>query len=596
MDDLTDTISQRLLPYVNQPSAYVGLEINARCPDPRDAEVAVALAFPDTYALGASHLGTQVLYHALNDLPAVACDRTYCPSPDAIGRMREEDIPLWGWESRLAVGSFDVVGFALPYELCVTNVLTMLELSALPIRSADRDESHPIIVAGDALADTPEPMAPFIDVFLPGDGETPLRSLIELLRDAKADGEPSREALLLRIAREVPSAYVPRFYEPAWNDDGTLAALTPTRDGVPGTIARAAIESFADTPAVTAPLVPIAEAVHDRVAIEIMRGCPNGCRFCQAGHCRLPVRYRGVEEIVTIAREALANTGYDEISLLSLSTSDYPHLDTLIARLTEEFAERGVGISLPSLRVDSQLQHLPRLTSAVRKAGLTIAAEAGTDRLRRALRKGITEQDMLDGVRAAYQAGWNKVKVYFIAGLPGETPEDIEQIHWLSRRLSNTRRDIDGQRGAISASVSWFVPKPHTPMQYAPMQTGETFWAIREQLIELCRKTPVNVKFHYIEQSLLEGVIARGDRRVADAIETAWRKGAMMDAWKEHFEWNRWQDAFAEAGVDPAFHAHREIGLDEVTPWAHIRTHRPTEFLQAEYARMRETLAEPAEE
>ncbi|MFP4435333.1 MAG: TIGR03960 family B12-binding radical SAM protein [Phycisphaerae bacterium] len=595
MDDLTATISHHLLPYVNQPSAYVGLEINARCPDPRDAEVAIALAFPDTYALGASHLGTQVLYHALNDLPGVACDRTCCPSPDAIQRMRAEGIPLWGWESRLAVGGFDVVGFALPYELCVTNVLTMLELSHVPIRGCDRDESHPIIVAGDALADTPEPMSAFIDVFLPGDGEGPMRALATLVGECRNGPAISREQLLLRIAREVPSAYVPRFYEPTWNADGSLAALTPTRDGVPDTIPRAAIESFADTPAITAPLVPIAEAIHDRVAIEIMRGCPNGCRFCQAGHCRLPVRYRGVEEIVAIAREALANTGYDEISLLSLSTSDYPHLDTLIARLTEEFAERGVGISLPSLRVDSQLQHLPRLTSAVRKAGLTIAAEAGTDRLRRAIRKGITEQDMLDGVRAAYQAGWNKVKVYFIAGLPGETPEDIEQIHWLCRRLSNTRRDIDGQRGAISAGVSWFVPKPHTPMQYAPMQTGEYFWAVREQLIELCRKTPVNVKFHYIEQSLLEGVIARGDRRLADAIETAWRNGAMMDAWKEHFNWDRWKDAFAASGVDPAFYAHREIPTDELTPWAHIRTHRPTEFLQAEYDRMHDVLAEPAE-
>jgi radical SAM superfamily enzyme YgiQ (UPF0313 family) len=255
-----------------------------------------------------------------------------------------------------------------------------------------------------------------------------------------------------------------------------------------------------------------------------------------------------------------------------------------------------VGISLPSLRVGAQLQHLPRLTSAVRKAGLTIAAEAGTDRLRRALRKGITEQDMLDGVRAAYQAGWNKVKVYFMAGLPGETPEDIEQIHWLCRRLSNTRRDIDGQRGAISASVSWFVPKPHTPMQQAPMQTAEYFWNVRETLIELCRKTPVNVKFHYIEQSLLEGVIARGDRRVADAIEAAWRDGAMMDAWKEHFDWDRWQSAFAKAGVDPAFYAHREIPAEQLTPWAHIQPHRPTEFLQREYARMRETLAEPAGE
>jgi radical SAM superfamily enzyme YgiQ (UPF0313 family) len=581
------------------------------------------LGFPDAYTVGISHLGSGVLYHLLNDLPGVACDRTYCPRPDAEAVLREQDLPLFGWESRLALADFDLLAISVPYELCCSNVLTMLDLAGLPLRSADRDGRHPLVVIGDALADAPEPLAPFIDVAIPGDGEGPLRALVELLRDVgrpeagaarrpapcprpsrqsapdsppgpeQAGGSPdvvalraAREALLLRIAREVPSAYVPRFYESTTNPDGSPGRPRPARHDVPEQVRHAAIADLGDSPAITSPLVPLAEGVHERVAIEVMRGCPNACRFCQAGATRLPVRYRSVEEIVRIAREAIDRTGYDEISLLSLSTSDHPHLGELIARLTEEFADRRVGISLPSLRVDAQLEHLPKLTSTVRKGGLTIAAEAGSERLRRSIRKGITEEAMVAGVRSAYEAGWNKVKVYFIAGLPGETDDDLDEIVRLCLRLSDARREVDGKRGSINASVSWFVPKPHTPMQWSPMRSAEYFWHVRSVLRERTRRTPINMKFHFIEQSVLEGVIARGDRGVAEAIEAAWRAGARMDAWTEHFRWDLWQSALAGAGLDAADLAERGLDPELPTPWGHVRCHRGEEFLRREAGRL----------
>ena len=368
--------------------------------------------------------------------------------------------------------------------------------------------------------------------------------------------------------------------------------MRPTRDDVPAVIQRAHLDSLADSPTITRPLVPLSRAVHDRVTIEVMRGCPNACRFCQAGHTRTPVRSRSVEQILHIAREAIAATGYRRISLLSLSTSDYPHLDELIGRLNAEFAPQHVSISLPSLRVDSQLRHLPRLTSTVRKGGLTIAAEAGSERLRHAIRKDITEDDMVAGVRAAYEAGWRSVKVYFMAGLPGETPGDIDAIYHLSRRLSDARRQIDNQRGNISASVSWLVPKPHTPMQWCAMRDAEYFRSVRRRLRDLCRRSPVAVKFHHIERSILEAVICRGDRRLGSVIEGAWRNGARLDAWNEHFDQDKWAAAFRKAGIDPAFYAHRELPTGHPLPWSHIRCRRGADFALAEYRKMREILGQ----
>ncbi len=585
MRDLSRMISDRLLGRVSQPGQYIGCEINARCGDVDSAEVRVVLAYPDTYSIGISHLGSQVLYVLANDLPGVACDRTYCPLPDAEAAMRAEGIPLFGWESRRAVADFDILGFSLAHEGCATNVLTMLDLAGVAIRSADRRDGDPLVVMGNAGADAPEPMAPFVDLACPGDGEVTLVALVELVRLAKRTGA-SREETVLQAARTIPGVYAPAYYEPSYNADGTLAALTPTREGLPACIARAHLANLSDSPALTAPLVPLAKAVHDRVTIEIMRGCPHGCRFCQAGATRKPVRWRGVEQILNIARQAIAATGYHEVSLLSLSTSDYPHFDELIDRLNAELVPQNISISLPSLRVDSQLAAIPRLTSQVRKSGLTIAAEAGSRRLRRAIGKDITEEKMLAGVTAAWQAGYRSVKVYFMAGLPGENDDDIDAIFDLCRRLSDTRKTVDGQRGAINASISWLVPRPHTPMQWSAMREAEYFWSVRRRLKERSRRSPVQFKFHMIERSILEGVIARGDRRVAEAIEAAWRAGARLDGWSEHFDWNKWAAAFEQTGIDPAFYAHRQRRLDEVLPWDHIAVARSRDALAAERQRM----------
>jgi len=587
--DLAETIRQSLLPLVSRPGQYVGWETNARHKDVEAAEVSVVLAFPDAYPLGISHLGSQVLYTVVNDIPWAACDRSYCPLGDAEQVMRAGGVPLFGWESRRAVRDFDVLGFSLAHEGCATNVLTMLDLAGIPLRAAERTEADPLVIMGDSGADSPEPMAPFADLFCVGDGEPVIAALVALVRDAKAAGA-SRGEKILQAARTIPGVYAPSLYRPAWNDDGTLASMTPTAEGVPERVERSVLADLSASPALTAPLVPLSEAVHDRVTIEIMRGCPHGCRFCQAGSVRKPVRCRGVEEILDIARQAIAATGYDEISLLSLSTSDYPHFAELVDRMTAEFTPRNISLSLPSLRVDSQLALIPRLTTQVRKSGLTIAAEAGSERIRQAIRKRITDEKMLAGVRAAWEAGLRSVKLYFMAGFPGETGEDIDAIHRLAARLSDSRRDVDGKRGAINAAVSWLVPRPHTPMQWEPMREAEYFWSVRDRLHALRRRSPVQFKFHFIERSILEGVIARGDRRLADVIEAAWRSGARFDGWNEHFRYDLWTKAFAGCGIDPAFFAHRARDPSELLPWDHIGAHHSRETLWKERERMWEAL------
>jgi len=587
--DLAETIRRSLLPYVSRPGQYVDCETNARHKDVEAAEVSVVLAYPDAYPVGISHLGSQVLYTVVNDIAYAACDRCYCPLPDAEAVMRAGKLPLFGWESRRAVRDFDVLGFSLAHEGCVTNVLTMLDLAGIPPRAARRSRADPLVIVGDSGADSPEPMAPFVDLFCVGDGEPVIAALVALVRDAKAAGA-SREEVILQAARTIRGVYAPSLYTPAWNDDGTLAAVTPAADGAGERVERSVLADLSASPPVTAPLVPLSEAVHDRVTIEIMRGCPHGCRFCQAGSVRKPVRCRGVEEILDIARKAIAATGYREISLLSLSTSDYPHFGELVDRLNAEFAPRNISLSLPSLRVDSQLELTPKLTSRVRKSGLTIAAEAGSERLRRAIRKRITDEQMLAGVRAAWEAGLRGVKLYFMAGFPGEGPDDIEAIYRLARLLSDSRKEVDGKRGAINAAVSWLVPRPHTPMQWEAMREAEYFWSVRDRLNTLRRRSPVQFKFHFIERSILEGVIARGDRRLADVIEAAWRAGARFDGWNEHFRYDLWEKAFADCGIDPGFYAHRARDPSELLPWDHIGGHHGRQTLLKERDRMLEAL------
>ncbi|MBT3278445.1 MAG: TIGR03960 family B12-binding radical SAM protein [Phycisphaerales bacterium] len=590
MRDLRDIVSRELLPYLDQPSQYVGLEHNARAKAPLSAEVRCVMAFPDAYTVGISHLGSQLLYATLNDIDWCMCDRAYCPPPSGEAVFRDKGVPLFGWESRHALADFDLIGVSMGYELGITNLLTMLDLAGIPLLAADRDDSHPLIILGDAMADTPEPLADFVDVVVPGDGEEVLTKLVALLRETKA-AATSREETLRRIATEVESCYVPRFYAP-----DEFGHPRPMSDEFPAEIPRAMWTGFAESSAYTDLLVPLAEAVHERVVIEVMRGCPNLCRFCQAGHTRLPVRLRSVEDIISAAREGLAATGYDEITLLSLSTGDYPDLEGLIARLNEEFADKHVSISLPSLKVDKQLSALSELTAAVRKGGLTIAAEGGSERLRRAIKKGITEEDMLAGVAGAWRSGYRSVKMYFIAGLPGETPADLDDISALCRRLSNTRREFDNKRGNITASVSWLVPKPHTPLQWEAMVDEDYCWGVRERLIEAFKKTPNTVKFHTIEQSQLESLLCRGGREIAGVILRAWQLGARMDSWNEHWDWSIWQQAIAESDVDFGAIVHTAFDPELPTPWGHIRCHLDGAYYRKQREAMWDVLDETADE
>jgi len=574
-------IADRLLPRIRRPAQYVGLEHNRCCGDVTAAEVTVAMAFPDAYEIGISHLGSQILYTQLNAVDGVACDRAYCPLPDAEAVMRAEGIPLFGWESRAALGDFDVVGFSVGYEMVLTNVLTMLDLAGVPLHAAERGQADPIIVAGGAGADAPEVMADFVDIFLVGDGEEPLPALVELIRRMKRDAA-GRGDILLAAARTIPAAYVPSLWRPEYHADGTLASLTPTRDDLPREVRRCHV-SLADSPAVTRPLVPATEGVFDRISLEVMRGCPHGCRFCHAGFTGKPVRWRSAEDVLAIAKAAVANTGYREISLLSLSTGDHPQLAEMMRLLNAHFAPRNVSVAVPSLRVDEKLANLPWQLAKVRKGSMTIAAEVGSDRLREALNKPITNADLVSGVAAAYTAGWKSVKVYFMAGFPGESDADLAGIIDLCRRMSLARKAVDGHPGAVTASVSWLVPKPHTPMQWAAQGEMEYFRHVREMLTGRARRSPITVKCHRIERSAIEAAIARGDRRLGRVIETAWRLGARFDGWNEHFNYTHWVRAFAETGLDIAFYARRPRPPAEPFPWDPIPAPRSRESLATEW-------------
>ena len=581
MRELRQDISEVLLAHVQQPAQYCGLEHNRRCGDVTRARVRVALAFPDAYSVGISHLGSQILYTVLNAMEGVACDRAYCPLLDAEAVLRREGVPLFGVESRAALADFDVVGFSLSYELVFTNVLTMLDLAGIPLHADQRGENCPIIVAGGTQADAPEVMADFIDLFLVGDGEQSLPAFVELVAQMKRSGA-SRQDILLEAAKRIPSAYVPSLWQPSYGADGTLASLAPTRADIPETVQRSCVP-LESSPAITHPLVPAAQGVFERISLEIMRGCPQGCRFCHAGATTRPLRQRTVEEIIQTAQQAIDNTGYDELSLLSLSTSDYPGLGELMAKLNEQFSPQHVSIAVPSLRVSEQLVHLPWQLNQVRKGGMTIAAEVGTDRLRQAIHKRVTNEDLLAGCTAAYSAGWKSIKVYFMAGFPGESDDDLYGIMDLCRQMSLARKSVDNQKGAVNAAVSWLVPKPHTPMQWAPQADADYFWHVRRLLKDAAARSPVQFRFHRIERSGLEAVIARGDRRLGAVIERAWRAGARFDGWDEHFNESAWRQAFEETGLDPAFFGRRQRPTAELLPWDHIRGHRGRAGLVTEW-------------
>ena len=583
--ELNHLLTERILPLVETPGQYIGGETNSVVKDPAEVSLRVALAFPDTYAIGMSHTGLQILYAVLNGLEGVACERVFAPWTDMRERMRRLGVPLFSIETRTPVRDFDVLGFSLQYEMCYTTVLAMLDLAGIPLKRAERGPRDPIVIAGGPCAMNPEPMADFIDLFLIGDGEESLAAFAQLVQRRKAEGA-EREAIIAEAAAALPSAYAPGLYDVTYNADGTVAAVRPTRPGLPMPVRRAVVADLDAAACPTAPIVPFVEVVHDRITLEIMRGCTRGCRFCQAGMTKRPVRYRSIDRLMELAEANYCATGHNEISLVSLSSSDYPDFEGLVKRMSRTFNDRCVNIALPSLRVDESLARLPQYVSTVRKSGLTIAPEAAREELRRAINKDIRNEDLLRGVREAYAAGWNVVKLYFMVGLPGETAEDVAAIADLAAQVSFARREAGcGGPAQVNVAVAPFVPKPHTPFQWQAMPPRAYFDEVRERLYHLNRARSVRIKFHNVERSYLEAVFSRGDRRLGAAIESAYRAGAVFDAWDEHFSFSRWLAAFAAAGLDPDFYAARERRLDEVLPWDHIFAGVSKEFLLRELKR-----------
>ncbi len=585
------TSIMNLLPRVQTPAQYMGGELNSVAKDHRQVRGKLCLAFPDTYALGTSHHGLQVLYSIMNNDPQWACERAFTPWLDFEGLLREQRLPLYSLETFTPLREFDLVGFSLQYEVCYTNILTMLDLGGIPLHSKDRTLDHPLVIAGGPGAQNPEVLAPFIDVFIIGDGEESLPWLMDRWMSLKERSRQSperqrREDLIAELVGSTTWAYAPMFYEPEYHSDGTIAAMNRTRSDVPREIRACTIEQdFDDIPLPTKPVVPFVETPHDRIPLEIMRGCPWQCRFCQSTVIKRPLRIRSVETIVKAALESYRNTGHDEISLLSLSTSDYPHFEELVNRMHEVFTPLGVNISLPSLRINHQLRSLPNLIRGIRKSGLTLAPEVARDDMRTQIRKPINNNDLYEGCRVAFQNGWQRVKLYFMCGLPGERVVDLDGIVDMAEEIARIGKQVRGRYAEVTASVSNFVPKPHTPYQWNGMQTREYLQWAGQYLRRRCRIRSVKVKQHSVECSLLEGVLTRGDRRIAPALEEAWRRGCRLDGWTECFKPEVWWQTFADLGIDTAWYSQRSRPMTEILPWDHVNVKKGREYLEKEQTR-----------
>ncbi|MHC4665677.1 MAG: TIGR03960 family B12-binding radical SAM protein [Planctomycetota bacterium] len=568
---LAERVEREFLPFVRRPSRYIGGEINQIKKDLTQCDVTVALCFPDVYEVAMSHTGLAILYDIANGIEGVAAERVFAPWIDAEKLLRDKDIPLFSLECKAALKSFDIVGFSLTNELCYTNVLNMLDLGGLNVRSSLRDESDPLVIAGGGMANCCEPIAKFIDLFVLGEGEEAIVDLVQLVKTEKQAGT-SKEQILLKAAKEFDWAYVPTLYKFEYDGD-RIKSFEPTQADLPAQFKNAVVEDFENAPVPLRPIVPFAQAVHERVTVEIMRGCPGRCRFCQASFCRRPIRYRNVEKIVDIAETCYRATGFDTVSLLSLSTADYPNLEELVSRLHEYFQDKYVGLSLPSLRVDWQLELLPILVKSVRKSGLTIAVEAASEKLRQIINKPLKDEDLFAGVEAAYRAGWKKLKLYFMVGLPGETDQDIKQIVKLCYDLARLRKKTDNRTGQINITVSWLVPKPHTPFGWLAQKPTGYFERARRLILDEKRNLRakfLQFKFHRIDRSILESAVGRGDRCLCDVIEQAWRDGAKFDLWDECFNYGIWQDAFEKSSMDIDALAQRQFTPDEILPWQHL--------------------------
>ena len=579
MDRTMETILSR----VQKPARYTGGEYNAVVKDPKQVDTRIAMCFPDTYEIGMSNLGVRILYGLMNELPGVWCERVFAPWGDMEEEMRREGLPLYGLESGDPISDFDIIGFSLGYEMAYSNVLNMLDLAGLPLRSADRDEDAPLIIAGGTCAYDPEPLAPFVDIFSLGEGEDVTVELIRLYQRARREGWSRQD--LLAAAAKVPGLYVPSLYTVTYHEDGTVASVTP-QEGAPELVTKRIVQDLDKSYFPVKTIVPSTEIVHDRVMLEVFRGCIRGCRFCQAGYAYRPVRTRSPKLLVEQGIAACKDSGYQEMTLSSLSTSDYRPLEGLCDGLLEWCEPNKVSLSLPSLRADNFSMGLMQRLQHVRKSGLTFAPEAGTQRLRDAINKNVTEEDLMNSCRTAFMGGWNTVKLYFMLGLPTETDEDVLGIADLARKVYFAWRECtpNKARGVrITVSTSWFVPKPHTAFQWDAQIPVEEYQR-RVNLLRdaLKRDKSITYNWHDPETSYLEAIFSRGDRRLADVLEWAWEHGAKMDSWTEYFDFQRWMDALKACGLDGDFYAHRERGKDEVFPWCRIDPMVTTNFLWRE--------------
>lgn len=570
---------EKLLKRVEKPARYTGGEVNSVIKNPAEADVRFAFAFPDTYEIGMSYMGLQILYNILNMQDYVYCERVFAPAMDMEKLMREENVPLFSIETKTPIKEFDILGFTLQYEMSYTNILNMLNLAGIPMMSADRDDSYPLLVAGGPCAFNPEPLTDFFDLFLIGDGEEVLPAITDLYRKCDSKKE------FLKKACQMTGVYVPSFYDVKYNEDGTVAAYIRNYENAPEKVGKCLIDDIEPLPFPTKNIVPFIDVVHDRASVESFRGCTRGCRFCQAGMIYRPVRERKPETILALAEEQLKNTGHEELSLLSLSTSDHSCFEPLALELVKKCAEKHVNLSLPSLRLDSFSFNVLNEIQKYKKSGLTFAPEAGTQRLRNVINKSITEEDIYGAVRKAIELGWKQIKLYFMIGLPTETYEDLDGIAEIAKNILDINYEINGRKGGrfnVTVSVSNFVPKPHTPFQWFGQNTYEEFIEKHKYLSEKLRMK--NVTFHYHDSpiSVLEAVFARGDRRTGKLLVQAYENGCVFDSWSEFFNMEGWEKAFAQTGISKEFYATRHRNYDEVMPWDIIDSYISKDFLISE--------------
>ena len=597
----TLALSDEILMKVDKAARYIGGEVNSVMKDKNDVDIRFAMCFPDVYEIGMSNLGMMILYNMFNEREDVWCERVFSPWMDLDKIMREEHIPLFALESQEPVKEFDFLGITLGYEMCYTNVLQILDLSHISLLAKDRKEDDPIVIGGGACAYNPEPIAEFFDMFYIGEGETVYDALFDVYKANKAAGGSRKDFLF--AASQIPGIYVPSLYNVSYKEDGTIASFTPVKEGIPEKVCKQLITDITkDYRAIKAPVVPFIKATQDRVTLEIQRGCIRGCRFCQAGMIYRPTRERDVEELKASAREMLQNTGHEEISLSSLSSSDYSELKELVNFLIEEFHGNAVNISLPSLRIDAFALDVMSKVQDVKKSSLTFAPEAGSQRLRNVINKGLTEEMILHGAGEAFKGGWNQVKLYFMLGLPTETEEDMKGIAHLAQKIAETYYEEvpkEQRKGKVQVNVStsFFVPKPFTPFQWAGMYREEDFVekakVVKSEIRAQVNQRSIRYSWHEPDVTILEGFLARGDRRCAQVILKAYEKGAIYDAWSESFDYNIWKEAFAETNTDIDFYTLRERSTDEILPWDFIDAGVTKKFLIHEWEQAKKETVTP---